>query len=97
MWLDKISNLGPLALELDVLLTALCGPAKSGFESMSSNKAIYRQISKEYPVDPFLSSGLVHPYNMDESIPSFRGFWWVFSCLLHFPQKFLLANSVDPD
>ena len=26
MWPDRVSNLGPLALESDALLTLLCGP-----------------------------------------------------------------------
>ena len=28
MWLDRVSNPGPLALESDALPTALCGPTK---------------------------------------------------------------------
>ena len=42
------------------------------------------------------TSGLGHPYHLDWSIPSFRGFWWLFEFLLHFPLKILSANSVDP-
>ena len=41
-------------------------------------------------------SGLIHPFHLDESISSFRDFWWMFSLLLYFAQKFLSANSVDP-
>ena len=34
-------------------------------------------------LNPFLTGGLVHPY-LDESISSFRGFWWmlIFYCIL---------------
>ena len=30
---------------------------------------------KEMAVNPFLTSGLVHPCDLEESISSFRGFW----------------------
>ena len=33
-WPDRVSNPGPLTLELDVLLTALCGPAVQGRRDM---------------------------------------------------------------
>ena len=32
MWLDRVSNTGPLALELDALMTALYGLATMGSE-----------------------------------------------------------------
>ena len=35
--------------------------------------------------DPFLISELFDPYHLDESIPNFRDFWWLFLFLLHFP------------
>ena len=38
-------------------------------------------------INPFLTSGLVNPNHLDESIISFRGFWWVFSLLLNFYRK----------
>ena len=39
----------------------------------------------------FLSSRPAHPYHLDESISSFRRFWWMFSFLLYmkFLYKFL--------
>ena len=39
--------------------------------------------------NPFLISGLVHPYHMYESISSFRGFWFLVdvSIFTVFPQK----------
>ena len=33
---------------------------------------------------PFSTSGLVHPYHLDESISSFSGFLWMLSFLLYF-------------
>ena len=38
----------------------------------------------EVMFNPLFTSGLAHPYHLDEPIPSFRGFWWMFSVLLHF-------------
>ena len=35
--------------------------------------------------NPFLTSRLVHPYHLDESISSFRGSWW--TSLLYFLKK----------
>ena len=43
--------------------------------------------------NPYLPSGLSHPYQMDESISRFRGVPVYLSFLL----KFLYANSADPD
>ena len=43
---------------------------------------ILEKISQIF--NPFLTSGQVHRH-VDESIPSFRGLWWMFSFLLHFP------------
>ena len=31
-----------------------------------------------------LVSGLIHIYHLDETISSYRGFWWMFSFLLYF-------------
>ena len=45
----------------------------------------------------YLPNGLVHPYQLDESISNFRGVWCPFSFLFYFEQIFLLANSEDPD
>ena len=44
-----------------------------------------------------LLSGLFHPYQMDESISSFKGVWCTFSFLFCFEWIFLLANSEDPE
>ena len=33
----------------------------------------------------FLTSGYVHLYHLDQSISSFRGYWWMFSFLPYFP------------
>ena len=52
-------------------------------------------LPKKYG-NPFLTSGLVHAYNLDELISSFRGFCLMFLFLLHFLEKFLEASSVDP-
>ena len=41
--------------------------------------------------------GPFHPYTLDESICHFRCVSCNFSFLFHFWQKFLYANSVDPD
>lgn len=35
--------------------------------------------------NPILTSRLVHPYHLDESIPRFGNFWQMFLFLLHFP------------
>ena len=37
----------------------------------------------------FLTSRLVHPCHLDESVPSFRSSWGMFSFLLYFAQEFL--------
>ena len=36
-------------------------------------------------INSFLTNELLHPYHLDEFIPSFRGFFGMFSFLLHFP------------
>ena len=46
-----------------------------------------RGCQASYPVhgQVLLTSGHVCPYQLDESIPSFWGFWRMSSILLHFP------------
>ena len=40
----------------------------------------------------------MYPYYLDESIPSFRGLWWIFfSFTAFFHRKYLQANGADPD
>ena len=31
---------------------------------------------------PLLTTGLDHPYHVDQSISSFRYFWWIFVCIV---------------
>ena len=45
----------------------------------------------------FLTSRLVHPHYLDESIPSFRVLWCTFITFIVFSIKVLEANSADPD
>ena len=47
--------------------------------------------------NPYLPSGFVHPYQLDESISKLRGDWCTFSFLFYFDYKFLKANSENPD
>ena len=51
------------------------------------------KISKR--IKHFLTSGLAHPYHLDESMSTFWCFWSMISFLLYFAQKFLLAYIVD--
>ena len=44
MWLDQVSNLGPLALELDMLPTAVHGPAHPYNCSMFRLPHLHKQI-----------------------------------------------------
>ena len=44
-----------------------------------------------------MPSGVVHPFKLDLSIFSFMDVWYIFSFLMHFEQKLLYANNVDPD
>ena len=53
-------------------------------------------LAKSKCISIFLTSGLVHPYHLDGSISSFRGFWWRFS-LFVFYKKIPKANSADPN
>ena len=48
-------------------------------------------------VNPHLRNGYFNPYQLDESIPHFRGAWYTFSFLFYFESIFLLANNEDPD
>ena len=50
-----------------------------------STKTINAQHGHVSIFNPFLTSKLVHPYHLDESSCSYRGFWWMFSFLLYFP------------
>ena len=48
-------------------------------------------------LNPYLPSGLVHPFHLDESIFNFRGVRCIFLFLSYFCKKFLNANCADPD
>ena len=45
MWPDLVSNLRPLALESDALMTVLCGPAIS---SKQCGQALFAQLNKNF-------------------------------------------------
>ena len=47
--------------------------------------------------DPLIPGGVVHPYQLDLSIVSFRDAWCIFSFVMYFAEKFVYANNVDPD
>ena len=51
----------------------------------------------KYVLTLFFTSGLIHPYHLDESIPNFMGLHWMFTFSLHFKNRILRANSADPD
>ena len=56
-------------------------------------------------LNPHLLNGLVHPYQLDECISSFRGVWCTFSFSFNFEyhndpkflDRYAWANSADPD
>ena len=47
------------------------------------------------PINPLVTNGLFHPYNLDESIFIFRGIRSHFS--FHFSMKIKSANRIAPD
>ena len=67
------------------------------FESTATRIFLQTAVSKTKNINPHLPSGPVHPYQLEESIPKFRGVWHSFSFLFYFEWIFLLANSEDPD
>ena len=50
----------------------------TGNKLHASTKKFSPDVAK-FIFNPFLTNGFVHPYHLDESISSFRGFWWLFS------------------
>ena len=42
-------------------------------------------------------NGISHPYNLDESIFSFKGTRCYFQFLFYFPIKFMSTNRIAPD
>ena len=50
--------------------------------------------NKGYIINPFLTSRLVHPYHLDESIPSFLVNVFIFNA---FSIEIFVSNSVGPD
>ena len=63
----------------------------SGVSPLQIN-TVATSIQKEFEVNPYLPSGPVHPYQLDESISSFKGAWCTFSFLIHF----LIASFARP-
>ena len=63
----------------------------------------FRCVQQEYSsfgyryFNPYLPSGLGHPYQLEESISNFRGVWCNVSFYFIFWLKFLYANSADTD
>ena len=50
----------------------------------------YMKLQKNtlyFTINPHLPGGLVHPYQLDESISNFRGVWSTFSFLFYFEKK----------
>ena len=48
-------------------------------------------------INPYLTNGFSHHYQLDESTFIFRGVRSDFYFLSHFSMKLLLANSIAPD
>ena len=48
-------------------------------------------------INPFVTNGLSHPYQMDESTFIFRGSVGDFSFLFHFSMNIRSANRIAPD
>ena len=48
-------------------------------------------------VNPLVTNGLSHPYQMDESIFIIKGSGCDFSFLFHFSMKFMSENRIAPD
>ena len=42
---------------------------------MSSTAVMIGTLRVQLLFSPFLTSGLIHPFHLDESIPSYKGFW----------------------
>ena len=48
-------------------------------------------------INPYLPSGICHPYQLDESTCHLKVVRYLVSFSFYFEDDFLLANSVDPD
>ena len=61
----------------------------------SGSEGDYRLVNKQplMCIDPFLTSRLVHPYHLDESISSFRGPWWIFPFSLYFCTEISVSKQ----
>ena len=58
-----------------------------------NNTTIYNAVL----INPYLTNGFSHHYQLDESTFIFRGVSSDFKFLSHFSMKFLQANRIAPD
>ena len=58
----------------------------------SNDLTVYLEL-----IYPLVTNGLLHRYQLDESITSFRGDRGNFSFLFHFSMKIVSANRIAPD
>ena len=73
MWLDRISNSGPLALEVDALPTALRGQAPISYTiSVAASLKILLYSPGSGRLNPLFPGTLFRCYMSDETICHFR-------------------------
>ena len=89
----------PMFLFMSIQLTNIyCFPLKSDQLGKSTYFSPAASPSEHrFKFNPHLPSGLVHPYQLDESICHLRGVCCIFFIFILFLYKILWANSVDPD